>query len=313
MQRRRALQSVAAALTGGFIGIARQVAGAEQPPAHSSSPTRRGSPFIESHDGTRLFVRDWGAGRPVVFVAPWALCADWWDYHMTSLAAQGLRGVTYDRRGHARSDEPGHGYDFDTLADDLAAVLDRLDLQNVLLVGHSMGASEVIRYLTRHRGHRVTRALLVAPITPFILQSESNPDGAPRQVLEQGREGLKKDFHHRIAQAAPAFFGAPANPVSQDAMDWWTRMMVDRCSLKVMLDLHKEMTETDFRPELPAVNVPVLIVHGDQDTSARLDLTGRRTQRLIPGSALKVYAGAAHGLTFTHAEQLQADLLAFAR
>jgi pimeloyl-ACP methyl ester carboxylesterase len=302
MQRRVALKSALAALTGGvaMLASARRAEASVKPP------------FVTTRDGTRLFVRDWGTGRPVVFVAPWALCADWWDVHMTTLAGRGLRCIAYDRRGHARSDEPGGGYDFDTLADDLATVIERRDLQNVLLVGHSMGGCEVVRYLTRHRSRRVTRVVLIAPVTPFTLKTDTNPDGAPREALERGREGLTRDLHRRIAEAAPAFFGAPANPVSAQAMEWWTRMMVDRCSLKVMLDLHRIMTETDFRPELPTITVPTLILHGDRDVSARLDFTGRRTQQLIPRSELKVYEGAAHGLPFTHAEQFQADLLALA-
>jgi non-heme chloroperoxidase len=310
MQRRLALKSVMGALAVGLMDVGNSEA-ASPPIQESKAPHRL--PFVDASDGTRLHVRDWGSGRPIVFVAPWALNSDWWDRNMTSLAEQGFRCIAYDRRGHGRSEEPGRGYDFDTLADDLSAVLDRLDLRNALLVGHSMGASEVVRYLTRHRSGRATRAVLVAPITPLTLKTDSNPDGVPREILEQGRDGLKKNFHQRIADAAPGFFGAPTNNVSSQAMDWWTRMMVDRCSLKVMLDLHKVMTETDFRAELRTLTVPTLIVHGDSDTSAKLELTGRRTQQLIPKSELKVYAGAGHGLPFTHTEQLQADLLAFAR
>jgi pimeloyl-ACP methyl ester carboxylesterase len=270
------------------------------------------SPFVEARDKTRISVRDWGAGRPIVFVAPWALCSDWWDFHMMTLAAQGWRCVAFDRRGHGRSEEPGRGYDFDTLADDLSAVLEVLDLRNAVLVGHSMGAAEVVRYLTRHRSRRVARAVLIAPTTPFILKTGDNPDGAPMEALEKGREALKRDFHHRIAQAAPDFFGAPANHVSSETFDWWTRMIVDRCAMKVLLDLNKVMTETDFRAELRTIATPTLIVHGDSDKSARLELTGRRTHELIPGSRLTVYEGAAHGLAYTHADRLLADIVAFA-
>jgi pimeloyl-ACP methyl ester carboxylesterase len=189
--------------------------------------------------------------------------------------------------------------------------VDALDLRNALLVGHSMGAAEVVRYLSRHRGHRVARAVLIAPTTPFILKTDDNPDGAPIEVLEKWREALTRDFHHRVAQAAPDFFGAPANHVSSETFEWWTRMIVDRCSLKVLLDLNKVMTETDFRAELRTITTPTLIVHGDSDKSARLELTGRRTHELIPGSRLIVYDGAAHGLPFTHADRLLSDILSF--
>jgi pimeloyl-ACP methyl ester carboxylesterase len=309
MQRRHALKAVASALTGGMVTMPSRSDGSQRT-AVAARPANR-SPFIEARDKTRISVRDWGAGRPVVFVAPWALCSDWWDFHMTTLAAQRWRCVAFDRRGHGRSEEPGRGYDFDTLADDMSAVLETLDLRDTVLVGHSMGATEVVRYLSRHRGRRVARAVLIAPTTPFILKTDDNPDGAPADVLEKGREALKRDFHHRIAQAAPDFFGVPANHVSSETFEWWTRMIVDRCSLKVLLDLNKVMTETDFRAELRTITTPTLIVHGDSDKSARLELTGRRTHELIPGSRLIVYDGAAHGLPFTHADRLLSDILSF--
>lgn len=312
MKRRGALKSVAMTVAGALMIGVRRVEGAQATPGERRLPFNA-SGFIEAADKAKIAFRDWGTGRPVVFVAPWALCSDWWDYHITSLAGPEWRCVAYDRRGHGRSDEPGRGYDFDTLADDLSAVIEALDLQNLVLVGHSLGAAEVVRYLSRHRLRRVSRAVLVAPTTPFILKTDDNPDGAPRDTLEKGREALKRDFHRRIAQAARDFFGADKNQVSDETMTWWTRMIVDRCSMKVMLELHKVMTETDFRAELPTIGVPTLIVHGDSDTSAPLELTGRRTHQLIAASKLTVYEGAAHGLPLTHADRLLSDILAFAR
>jgi pimeloyl-ACP methyl ester carboxylesterase len=305
MNRRFATKSVLALLAGSLQSPARPANGTQR---RGSPP---GFPFIETHDRTRIRFRDWGTGRPIVFVAPWALCSDWWSYPITALAEKGWRCVAFDRRGHGRSDEPGRGYDCDTLADDLAAVLDTLDLQNVVLVGHSMGASEVVRYLTRHRSRRVASAVLVAPVTPFTLKTEDNPSGAPKEVLEKFRESLQRDLHRQAAQAAPDFFGKE-NHVSTKAMDWWARMIVDRCSIPVMSRLHKVMSETDFRPELRTITTPVLIVHGDRDQSAPLERTGRPTQRLIANSRLIVYEGAAHGLPFTHADRLLSDILAFA-
>ncbi len=311
MHRRVALQSLATAFTGGLLAMTRTATGMT-PPA-TSPPVRHGAAFVQASDGrTRLSVRDWGQGRPIVFVAPWALCADWWDRHMTTLARHGWRCVAFDRRGHGRSDEPGTGYDFDTLADDMAVVMDSRDLQNVVLVGHSMGGAEAVRYMTRYRGRRVSRLVLIAPTTPFTLKTDDNPEGVPRDVLEKSRETLARDCHQQIAKAAADFFAASLNNVPAVTLDWWTRMIVDRCPLKVMLDLHQMMTETDFRSELRTIGTRTLIVHGDRDVSTNLELTSRRTQELIAGSRLVIYEHAAHGLPFTHADRLLADLVAFA-
>jgi non-heme chloroperoxidase len=302
MQRRHALGSMVVAAGGGLLGVTRR-AGTD------TSGTRA---VIHARDGTRLHVQDWGAGRPIVLLAPWALCSDWWDYHISTLAGPEWRCVAPDRRGHGRSDEPGRGYDFDTLADDIAQVMEQLDLRDVVLVGHSFGGAEAVRYLTRHQGRRVSRLVLIAPTTPFLLRTDDNPQGAPREAMERGRDNLKRNLHRTIAQAANAFFG-PDNEVPQEVQDWWVRMMVDRCSLPVMLALNKAMTETDFRAELGSIAVPTLIVHGDKDASAKLELTSQRTHQLIPGSRLVIYAGAAHGISFTHADRLLAEIQAFAR
>jgi non-heme chloroperoxidase len=279
--------------------------------AAQRAPSRRPRDIVTA-DGTRLHHRDWGAGRPIVFVAPWALSSRWWDYHLASLGAAGFRCVAFDRRGHGRSDEPDGGYDFDTLADDLSSVISALDLRDVLLVGHSMGAAEVVRYLSRHRAARVTQAALIGTITPLIVKTADNPDGAAPESLERARQGLMRDRAGSIASAAGAFFGTPRNTVADSTLESWTRSILDGSSLKVMLDLHRAMTTTDFRPDLQAIRVPTLLVHGDADASAPLALTSRRTHGLIKGSTLTIYEGAAHGLVVTHAERLHQDLLAFA-
>jgi pimeloyl-ACP methyl ester carboxylesterase len=239
MKRRELFGSIvaaAAALT------ARSALGATR-----QRPARRPREIIAG-DGTRLHVRDWGAGRPVVFLAPWSLNSTWWDYHLASLSAGGYRCIAFDRRGHGRSDEPSGGYDFDTLADDLRTVMTELDLQNVLLVGNSMGAAEAVRYLSRHRAARVTQAVLVGTITPVTIKLPDNPDGVPAEALERVRKGLMRDRSGVIAAAAGAFFGTPKNPVTAATLDSWTRTILDCCSMKVMLDLHRAMTGTDFRP-----------------------------------------------------------------
>lgn len=314
MHRRSLLKSIATIAASTGLVTASRANGR----SNGSLPTPAGKKpqakqFIEAADGTNLFFRDWGTGRPLVFLAPWGLNSAWWEYQMTDLAGRGLRCVGYDRRGHGRSGDPSHGYEFDTLADDLAAVIEQLDVHDITLVGQSLGCGEVVRYLSRHGSNRVGRVVLVSTITPFVLKTDDNPEGADRAALEYVRKVLSKDRPNPIAAAAPGFFGTPKNHVSQEIMDWWVRMMVDGCSLKTMLDLQRMFTETDFRPELRRISVPTLLIHGDNDTSTPIETTARKTGPLIPGSQLKVYEGAAHGLPITHADQLNADLLTFAK
>lgn len=307
MDRRTLLQSL---MSGLVVGGTPRVPDAH--PLATDTVEKVGKSFIDAPDGARLFFQDWGKGRPLVFVAPWSLNSNWWEYQTAFLANRGFRCIAYDRRGHGRSEQSPRGYDFDSLADDLAALLTQLDLRDVMLVGHSMGCAEVVRYLARHGAARVTRAALIATITPLIVKTADNPSGADPTLLEKGRAALAKDRPHQIAIAAASFFGAPKNVVSTEIMEWWTRMMVDQCSLNAMLDLHRAFTETDFAPDLRRITVPTLLIHGDSDNSARLDLTSRRSAPLIRGSRLEVYEGAAHGLPVTHMERLNADLMAFA-
>jgi pimeloyl-ACP methyl ester carboxylesterase len=190
-----------------------------------------------------------------------------------------------------------------TLSDDLSAVMQQLDLQGVTLVTHSMGCGELVRYFSLHGGRGIARIVMVAPITPGALKTPDNPDGVDTAALEKAREALCTDRPHVIAAAAPAFFGAPKNPVSAEMMQWWTDMLL-QCTMKVLLQLHRVFTTTDFRPDLRTISLPTLIIQGDCDTSTPLELSGRKTAALIPGSQLKVYESAAHGLPVTHAERL---------
>jgi non-heme chloroperoxidase len=322
MFRREMLKTVAAWLAGAGL---LEGAGQRPPERGSHSPERNGvsgarratgvrTPFIEASDGARLFYRDWGTStdRPIVFLAPWAMTCDWFEYQMTPLASQGLRCIGYDRRGHGRSDEPGRGYDFETLTADVAMLLERLDLHDVTLVGHSMGAGEVVRYLALHGHARIARIVLIATITPFALKTPDNPEGGERSVMEVGRQRLAHDRPGQIAQAAPAFFGTDVNTIAPAMLQWWVNMLLEQCSLKVMIDLHRMFTETDFRPDLRKITVPTLLIHGDHDTSCKLE-NSRRTAPLIAGSRLIVYENAAHALPVTHIDRLNADLLAFAK
>jgi non-heme chloroperoxidase len=290
MDRRSILKSVALAAGVGFVGVGRaQVLdeGAKLTPLAAKARARKS---IETGDGSRLFHRDWGDGRPILFAAPWGLNTDWWEYQMTALAGHDLRCVGYDRRGHGRSDEPKDGYDLDTLSDDMAAVIDQLELRQVTLVGQSLGCGEVVRYLSRHGSSRIDRVVLVSTITPFIMKRPDNPDGVDEATLEKTPAALCMDRAHVIAAAAPAFFGEPSNTVSPEMVGWWTRMMVDGCSLKVMIALQRMFTRTDFRPELRAMTVPTLLIHGDCDVSTPIELTGRQDRAVdsaLPAKGLR--------------------------
>ncbi len=320
MNRRDALSSVAFAVAGsGFFSKGMSPTGA---PARADNPRETSAPsgvtprttMIDTRDGTKIHFRDWGTGRPIVFVAPWAMCSDWWDIPVIKLTEQGgWRCVTFDRRGHGRSDDPCRGYDFDSLSDDIAAVVDSLDLTNVVLVGHSMGGAEAVRYLARHQSQRVSHAVLIAPSTPFSLKTDDNPSGKPREVIEKGRELLRgHDLPRVVADAAPDFFGMPKNSVSPQTLDWWCRMLLDRVSIKVLSDLWKVMNETDFRPDLRTIRTPTLILQGDIDKSVSLESNARPTHELLAGSRLLVYENAGHALPYTHTDRMLADIVAFA-
>ncbi|HWL82856.1 MAG TPA: alpha/beta hydrolase [Roseomonas sp.] len=270
---------------------------------------------IRTRDGVRLFHRDWGShggsGPPVVFVASWSLPSDSWAYQMLALAEAGFRCIAYDRRGHGRSDDPGRGYDFDTLADDLAALLDQLDLRDVTLVGFSMGCGEVLRTLTRHgAAGRVARAVLIGTTTPLLTRAPDNPDGLDPALLESfRRDWLMRDFPGWIdAHMEP--FVTPETPAG---LRNWVRDMALRSSLHALLECHRTLAAADFRAEARAISLPVLLLHGERDMTSPPDLTARPTAALLPDARLEIYEGAPHGLFLTHQARLNADLIAFAR
>lgn len=277
--------------------------------AASGQSTAAPSP-IRATDGTALFHRDWGDGSPVVFVASWSLPSDSWAYQMLALSEAGCRCVAYDRRGHGRSDDPGRGYDFDTLADDLAAVMEALDLRGATLVGFSMGTGEVVRYLTRHGVGRVSRIVLIGTTTPMLARTVDNPGGVDPAVFEAfRRESLMRDFPGWIDDNMVPF----VTPETPSGLRNWVRDMALRTSAQALLECNRTLTSADFRAELRAVTVPALVMHGERDITCPLDLTGRPTAALVPGARLAVYEAAPHGLFLTHRDRLNADLLAFAR
>jgi non-heme chloroperoxidase len=301
MNRRNALLSVAGAGLAGTYATA-----AASKPGPARTPARR---QVIARDGTHLFHRDWGDGKPVVFMAGWTLTSETWAYQAADLSDRGLRCIAYDRRGHGRSEDPGRGYDIDTLADDLAAVLDTLDLRDVTLVGHSMASGEMTRYLTRHGSARVSRLLYLAPTTPFLLKTADNPMGLPGAFFDKVRQVWKTDFNKWADDNTAPFFLPDTSP----SMIEWLKSSARHCSLRAVVDCNKAMVENDFRAELAAIRLPTLVIQGDKDASAPLELTGKRTAELVPGARLKVYPGAPHGLFITHMAQLNADILAFAQ
>lgn len=268
-------------------------------------------PYIEASDGTSLFITEWGSGAPVVFTHAWGLRSDQWDYQVPALAEAGLRCVLYDRRGHGRSDRAAAGYDFDTLADDLAAVIEHLDLHDVTLVGHSLGTRELIRYLTRHGDARVTRMVLVAPTTPALRRSADNPDGWEPVMLDANYAAVAANVPQWCAdfEAAGPYFGSSSGS-SPGLVDWTTRMIVDT-PLRVLLETLRLNTDINMTEELRKVGVPTLIVHGDQDASAPLELTGRKTAALIDGAELTVYPEAGHGVYASDHQALNTDIIRF--
>jgi non-heme chloroperoxidase len=277
--------------------------------ADDSAPTPRPhrSPFIASHDGTNLYWREWGRGIPVMFAHAWCMHSGMWDYQFAALGDRGMRCVAYDRRGHGRSEQPATGYDYDTLADDMASVIAALDLHDLTLVGHSMGAAEIVRYLTRHGDARVKRIVLLAPVLPFLTKTADNPDGIPAEMFEGWRAAWRNDFPKWVAANAAPFF---APETSAAFMTWGVEMLL-KSSLPVAIACNRAVAETDFRAELPRIRVPTLLLQGDKDASAPLPLTGARVAQLIPDCQFKIYQGAPHALMFTHMARLHADLLEF--
>lgn len=272
-------------------------------------------PFVTSRDGTSLFYNDWGAGKPVVLLGTAMMSSRMWEFQAPYLAAHGLRCVTYDRRGCGRSDQPWEGYEYDTLADDLAALLDHLDLTDVALVGYAVGGGESVRYLARHGTERVSRLALVGSTTPFMMKTPDNPDGLDLALFEGLAEGMVKDRPRWAAELATQFFGGvgddPDRPALSPELTRWAAELALDCSPRAALEIYRTLFTTDQRAETAKITVPTLIVHGSADMGAPFGLCGEATAALIPGSTFIRYEGAAHGLFATHADRFNADLLAF--
>jgi non-heme chloroperoxidase len=268
---------------------------------------------ITTRDGTEIYYKDWGSGQPVVFSHGWPLSADSWESQMVFLASRGHRCIAHDRRGHGRSSQPWNGNDMDTFADDLAELLEMLNLEDVVLVGFSMGGGEVARYVGRHGTKRLAKIALIAAVPPLMLKSAAHPVGLPLEVFDGIRAKCLADrsqFYRELASGP--FFGAnrPGAKVSQGMMDsFWRQGM--QAGHKNTFDCIAAFSETDFTDDLKKFDVPTLIIHGDDDQVVPIGASALLASKLVKNSTLKVYAGAPHGLTDTHKEQLSTDLLTF--
>jgi pimeloyl-ACP methyl ester carboxylesterase len=271
-------------------------------------------PFVEASDGTQLFYNDWGAGKPVVLIHGWPVNADMWEYQTEFLVSNGLRVISYDRRGFGRSGKPWSGYTYDTMADDLAALLSHLNLTGATLVGFSMGGGEVARYLSRHGTGRIAKVALISSVLPFLLQTHENPDGVPQSVFDKMIDGLRTDRPSFLATFGKQFYGAGMlNFTISSELLQWTSMLALQASRKATLDCVTAFSATDFRPDLKAFTVPTLIVHGSSDSTVPLENAARRVADALPDARFEVYEGAPHGLYFTEKDRLNADLLDFIR
>lgn len=271
-------------------------------------------PTFTTRDNTALFYKDWGSGLPVVFCHAWAMSSDMWQYQMNALTEDGMRCVAADRRGHGRSDDPGSGFDYDTLADDLNEILEHLDLHDVTFVAHSFSGGEVIRYLSRHGSDRVARVALVAATLPCLVLGPDNPVGVDGSIFATLRDQWRKDFARWAADGADGYVGRnlPDCDVSDVLIDWQIRDML-RASLRAVIQTGQSMVEADFRDELRDLPVPALIVHGDHDLSAPVEITGQRAADLIPDNRFVLYENGPHGLYLTHRDRLSQDLIRFTK
>jgi non-heme chloroperoxidase len=272
--------------------------------------------FITTKDGTQLYFKDWGpkTGQPVVFSHGWPLSADAWEDQMFFLAEEGYRVIAHDRRGHGRSSQPWNGNDMDTYADDLATLVETLDLKNAIHIGHSTGGGEVTRYIGRHGTKRVAKAVLVNAIPPLMLKTPANPGGLPMEVFDAIRAGVLADRSKYFKDLSVPFYGInrSGSTVSQGVRDaFWAQGM--QAGFPASYYCIKVFSETDLTPDLKRFDVPTLIIHGDDDQIVPIGASALLSSKIVKGATLKIYPGAPHGLPVTHKNQLNADLLAFCK
>ena len=308
--RRKLLVSVAGVAAGAGLLATGGAAAAAKPAAATAVNKTVNS--ITVKDGTVIHFKDWGTGTPVVFSHGWPLQGDAWEDQMMFLASHGYRVIAHDRRGHGLSSQPWQGNDMDTYADDLATLLDALDIKGATLVGHSTGGGEVAHYIGRHGEKRVAKAVLVGAVPPQMVQSPTNPGGLPMSVFDGIRAGVLADRSQFFKDLSGPFYGAnrPGSKVTQGQRDtFWLQGM--QCGIKNAYDCIKEFSEVDYTADLKKITVPTLVVHGSDDQIVPIDAAGKASAKIIKNAKLIIYEGAPHGLPTTHKDRLNEDLLAF--
>lgn len=273
--------------------------------------------YIKSKDATsgeeiQISYKDYGQGRPVVLIHGWPLSKDMWEYQVEDLVNAGLRVIKYDRRGFGKSDKPWNGYDYDTLTGDLHALVEGLDLRDAVLVGFSMGGGEAVRYVSTYGTDRVSGLVLVGSVTPYLLKTDDNPGGVDESVFAEMMTEMKKDRIQFLDDFGKAFFGVTLinRPVSAPLLEYY-RNLASVALPRAMHQCAISFAQTDFRADLDTINIPTLVIHGDDDKTVPFESSGKLTAQAIKGAELKVYEGAPHGLFYTHREQLNRDLISF--
>jgi non-heme chloroperoxidase len=273
---------------------------------------RSSDKYIQTAPNAKLYVKDYGSGKPVILIHGWPLSNEMWEYQVETLVENNFRVITYDRRGFGKSSQPWNGYSYDSLTDDLKAIIDQLELTDVTLVGFSMGGGEVVRYFSRHGGKNVIKAVLIASITPFLLRTTDNPEGRNPEDNEERSNTIKNDRIDFIDNFGKSFFGVSLinKPLSTPLLEYY-RMLCSAASPHATLECAKSFSTTDFRDEMSSINVPTLIIHGDEDDIVPIEISSEKASQLIPNNKFIVYEEAPHGLFYTERDRLNKDLIEF--